>query len=496
MQKFYTSVHQHAGKIKVRGWKNGRRYQDSIAYKPYLFLKSQEASTAWRSLIGDKPLDKKIFDSIYDAKEFLKKYEDVSNMEIHGSRSWPYVYIFDEFGSGIEYDADQINVLNFDIEVNADEFPDPWKANWPVVSISCEINEKVTVFGLLPWSGMEGVKYVLCDSEEDLLEKFVTYWLNVDPDVLTGWNIDYFDIPYIINRLRKVFGDDDLVKLLSPWKQIDEKTVFHHGENVILYDIVGITSLDYLPLYKKFSFSNEESYTLNNIASVTIGEKKIDYSEYESLQDLYHKDYNKFLVYNVSDVRLVTKIDAKLGFIKQVFAIAYDSLVNFADTFTSVKIWEIIIHNKMLREGVVSPPKKHSVKTKQIAGGYVKQPLLGLHKWVMSFDLDALYPRLISQYNISPETYVDSLDELPSDENSPNRILAGFLDQERRDALIKHNLSLTAGGALFTREKRGFIPRLMDEMYDDRVVFKKKMIEEKKKLEYIEAEIKKRGLKT
>jgi DNA polymerase elongation subunit (family B) len=496
MLKFYTNVAHWGGRVRVRGWNNGRRFQESIPYKPYLFTRSRnlESTTSYRTLRG-QPVEKVDFDSIYDAKEFVERYDEVHNFEVYGSTNWPYVYLYDEYRD-VPYDPKQISVVNVDIEVGADEFPDPWKADWPITAITIEKNKKVYSLGLMPYEpSLPNVTYILCKNENDLLDKFIQIWLNFDPDVVTGWNIDYFDIPYIVNRVKKLLGDDSVL-LLSPWKKIKESTVFYHGSNKTLYELVGITSLDYLPLYKKFSFSNEESYRLDNIAFVVIGEKKLDYSEYESLNDLYKNDFKKYMDYNIHDVMLVSRINDKLGFIEQVFAIAYDSLVNFADTFTSVKIWEIIMHNYLLGQGIVSPPKKHSMKEKQIAGGYVKEPITGRHEWVASFDLNSLYPHLIMQYNISPETFVDVLDELPSDETSPDRIINGFMNDERQAQLREANLALTAGGALYSREKQGFVPVLMEQMYNDRSKFKSMMIEEKQNLEAIEAEMKKRGILT
>jgi DNA polymerase elongation subunit (family B) len=435
------------------------------------------------------------FDSISDAREFIKKYNDVGNFNIYGSTLWPYVFIFDRY-QHCQYDPKEISVGNFDIEVYAPEFPDPYKANWPVSAITIEKNGKIYALGMKPFQNNDpDVTYILCLTEEELLAAFIELWVKLDFDVVTGWNIDFFDIPYLVNRIRKILGDDYAL-FLSPWKKIEERSVKQqYGGEKLTYDLVGITSLDYLPLYKKFSFGNEESYTLNNIASVVVGEKKLDYSEYESLADLYERNFQLYLEYNIRDVKLVTKIDQKLGFIQQVFAIAYDSCVNFADTFTSVKIWEIIMHNYLLGKNIVSPQKTKSEKEKQIAGGFVKEPIPGRYIWPVSFDLDSLYPHLIMQYNISPETLVDTLDELPSNESSPVRLLEGFMTPERTAQLKAANLSLTAGGALYSNEKQGFVPYLMERMYEDRKTYKTKMLAAKDDLVAIEAEMKKRGLK-
>lgn len=495
MAIYYTNVAVDRGKIKIRGWRNGRRFQDTVNYRPYLFLPSKKPdSTSKYRTLDDKVVEKIDFESISEARNFVKKYNDIGNFNIFGSTMWQYVYLYDKF-KNCQYDPTEISVVNFDIEVYAPEFPDPYKAKWPINAITLERNGKIISLGTKPFDNKDpDVTYILCSSEEEILDKFLEYWAKFDPDVITGWNIDFFDIPYLVNRLRILFNNGAEL-LLSPWKKIEERMVKQqYGNEKLTYDLIGITSLDYMPLYKKFSFGNEESYSLNNIAFVTIGEKKLDYSEYESLADLYEKNFQLFLEYNIRDVRLVSKMDRKLGFIQQVFAIAYDSLVNFADTFTSVKIWEIIMHNHLMDNNIVSPQKTRSEKEKQIAGGFVKEPEPGMYHWPVSLDLDSLYPHLIMGYNISPETFYDVVDDLPSNEESPVRILEGYITPEKTQKLVEANLSLTAGGALYKRDKQGFVPYLMETMYEDRKKYKNMMIEEKKNLELIELEMKKRGM--
>lgn len=496
MAIYYTNVSRSQGKIKIRGWRNGKRFQETANYQPYLFVPSKKpnSDSPYRTL-EDKIVDRVDFESISEARKFAERYKDIGNFDIFGSQRWEYMYIYDNF-KGVQYDPKEIRVLNYDIEVYAPEFPDPYKAKWPVNAITMEMNGgKIVSLGTKDFKNTDpNVRYIKCASEEELLEKFVEIWVKYDPDVITGWNIDGFDNPYVINRLRNVFNDGTEL-LLSPWRKIDERMVQQqYGNEKLVYEFVGITSLDYMPLYKKFSFGNEESYSLNNIAFVTIGEKKLDYSEYESLADLYEKDFQLFLEYNIRDVRLVSKIDKKLGFIQQVFAIAYETLVNYADTFTTVKIWEVIVHNHLMDNNIVIPQKNRSEKEKQIAGGFVKEPKPGMYHWPVSLDLDSLYPHLIMQYNISPETFFDTVDDLPSNEESPVRILNGYMTPEKTQKLVDANLSLTAGGALYNRDKQGFAPYLMETMYEDRKRYKNMMIEEKKNLEAIEAELKKRGL--
>lgn len=499
MNKFYTNFYLDMfGKVKVRGWQNGRRFEESIPYKPRMFIRSKNKDTKYRSLEDNLPLEEMGFDSVKECRDFVKRYEDVLNFDIYGSTYYQYSYIAEKY-KNVEYDPSQISVVNIDIEVGADEFPDPVKAAWPITAITMEKNGKIISLGCKPFrNDNPDVKYVLCRDEEEMLEKFLYYWANLDPDVVTGWNIDGFDIPYIVNRLKNVMGPE-AHKRLSPHKRINEREVQgKFGKVSTVYEIGGISNLDYMQLYIKFSFKNEESFSLDNIAFVTIGEKKMDYSEVSSLNELYKTNFQKYMEYNIRDVLLVKRIDEKCGFLAQVFAIAYDSLVNFNDTFGSVKIWEVIMNNYLVDRNIIPKMKSKSVKDKKIVGGHVKEPVPGVYKWVCSFDLNSLYPHLIMQYNISPETLAGQIEDLVIEddvEKAVDMILDGFVNEERTQILKDKNLSLTAGGAVYTKEKRGFVPILMENMYNDRTVFKKKMLEEKKKLVSIEAEMKKRGMK-
>lgn len=497
MNKFYTYFGYDKGKVRVRGYNNGRRFDELISYGPTLFVNSKNKETEYKALNG-RSVEPIKFDSIGEARDFSKQYEDVVNFDVYGSTQWPYSYIAEAYPD-IQYEVDLISVVNFDIEVGADEFPDPMKANWPITAITMEKGGKIVSLGCLPYNVHDDdVTYILCSDEEELLEKFLYYWANFDPDVITGWNIDGFDVPYIINRIRKVLGEESANRL-SPRRRIEERLVKgKFGKETTVYELVGITALDYMALYKKFSFSNEESYSLDNIAFVTIGEKKMDYSEVATLNELYKTNFQKYMDYNIRDVRLVKKIDEKLGFIAQVFAIAYDAMVNFADTFTSVKIWEIIMYNYLMKQHIVPPKKTKTQKEKQIVGGHVKEVVPGQYKWVCSFDLNSLYPHLIMQYNISPETLAGVWDVLVVEgnvERSVDMILDGLITTEKTEKFKKQNVTMTAGGAFYTKEKRGFVPILMENMYNDRTVYKKKMLEEKKILVEIEAEMKKRGMK-
>ena len=312
-------------------------------------------------------------------------------------------------------------------------------------------------------------------------------WDKESPDIMTGWNIDTFDIPYLVNRAMRLFDDrKNPYKLLSPWRKLREYKMFGlGGQELQTYEIYGVETLDYLAMYRKFTYINQESYRLDHIAFVELGERKLDYSEQGSLHLLYKNDYQKFIEYNIKDVELVEQLEDKMKLLEMIVSLAYLSKVNYSNTFGQVRMWDTLIYNNLLRKNIVIPPKTTSHKSSQFEGAYVKDPILGSHDWVVNFDLNSLYPHLIMQYNLSPETLIT--DELPSDlqeikDARPG--IDGLVDQvQNLDALKKYNLTYTPNNEFYRRDIHGFLPEMMQQIYDDRVKYKGMMIDAKKKLQ-------------
>ena len=406
---FYTNVFARGDKIFVRGYKDGRRVSDVIHYKPYMFIPARrEAQTEFKTLDG-KPVEKLQLDSMRDARDFVKRYEDVSNMDVYGLTNFPYLYIYDNFHGDIDYDVSLINIISIDIETDSsDGFPNIEEADKEITAITISRRGEKVVFGMFPYKPKsDKVTYVECKDEYHLLTSFLHVWQTgrFMPDIVTGWNTEFFDIPYIVNRITRVLGRHEAEKL-SPFKMFDDRTIEIRGKEIKTSIPCGISFIDYLPLYKKFSFSNQESYKLDHIAEVVLGVKKLDYSEYGSLHELYIKNFEKFIDYNIHDVTLIDMLEEKLGFIELVITFAYDAKVNYIDTFTTVRPWDIIIHNYLLDRAIVIPMQKKGNMYGNLVGGYVKEPKLGMSKWVVSFDLNSLYPHLIMQYGISPENLI------------------------------------------------------------------------------------------
>jgi DNA polymerase elongation subunit (family B) len=486
MTKFYTNFHIDRSKgpggykhIHVRGYENGERFYEKIdanIWRPYAFLPSHE-ETGYQTLSGVN-VAPFYFEDISDSYQKRKKWNE-RNQPWYGSFNWDYVYINEHYPGIVDYDVDLIKVGYIDIEtMSEDGFPNVATADQDIICISLRCNGKTYVFAHQDYiPGRSDVIFIRCKNEVDMLYKFIDYWVSLDMDVITGWNVEQFDIPYIVNRIKRLMSDT-AAERLSPYNQLTKRELSNSNYNDT-YQINGITTLDYLQLYRKFSYKMVESYRLDNIANIELGQKKLDYSEFDSLHLLYKHDFQKFVDYNIVDVDLVEQLDDKLKMIEQALAIAYDAKSNYVDSFTTVRMWDTIIHNYLIDKKIVVPGKNDSTKERQIDGAYVKEPQVGIHKWVVSFDLNSLYPHLIMQYNISPETFRGQVRDFPD----VHRVAQGDIELVERLELKEKNMNITGKGTLFSKEERGFLPLLMESMYNDRVKFKNKMIEAKRAYE-------------
>jgi len=478
--KFYTNFFSRGDLIYVTGYDNNKKFLDRVHFKPKLFVPSRKQSK-YKTMYGEN-VESIEFGSMSDGRDFIKKYTDVEGFKIYGSTMFSYVHINEDYGQ--DFDTDYIKIAYLDIEVMSDNgFPEPSKANSPITAISFKIkslySEHTYVYGCGAYNNYkDNVTYHKCKDEMHLLQLFLEGWETQKPDIVTGWNVNLFDIPYIHNRAIKILNEKQ-VKKLSPFGIINERKFTLNNKEETEYELAGISTLDYLDLYKKFTYSEQESYKLDHIAFVELGERKLDYSEVQNLNSLYLQNYQKFIDYNIRDVELVYKLEDKMHLIEQAMTIAYDAKVNYSDVFSQVRLWDALIHNYLMQKNIVIPPKQNNEKTSQFAGAYVKEPKIGMHDWIISFDLDSLYPHLIMQYNISPETFVEN-DYV---DVSVEKIISN-------DFEIDAEHCLTASGFLFRRDKQGFLAEMMQKMYDERSQYKRKMLEAKAELETINRKLK------
>jgi len=470
---FYTNVQLVGDNIHYIGYEDGQRIQRKFKFSPTLFVVTKK-QTRWKTLDGRyaKPVR---FESVREARQFVDQYKEVPNFEVHGYDRYLYQFISQEFPDEVDYDFKKLNIMSLDIEVACENgFPNVKECAEEMLSITVQDYQtrKLKVFGTRPYKNTrDDVEFILCDGEQHLLRCFLDYWIQNFPDILTGWNVDGYDVPYICGRLERLFGEKEM-KLMSPWGHVKREEIEVKGREQIFYRMSGINVIDYLDLYKKFTYTNQESYRLDHIAFVELGQRKVDHNEFENFKDFYTKDWQKFIDYNIVDVELVSRLEEKMKLIELAVALAYDAKVNMQDVYYQVRMWDTLIYNFLNKKGIVVPPGKRSDKDEKYAGAYVKEPIAGRYNWVVSFDLNSLYPHLIMQYNISPETLVEK--------RHPSATVNGILSQKVE---VPKEFCLCANGAMYRKDIHGFLPEMMKKIYDERVQSKKLMILAKQEYE-------------
>ena len=473
---FYTSVVRYGNSLLYRGYTDtGKRVYKKEHFSPRLFVPAK-VDTNWRGLDGSivGPVD---FNNMREAKQWLEQYKDVGGFNIYGNPNFMQQFICHKWPHDIIWDRDLINVTTIDIETAyEDGFPEPEKANQEVLAITLKnnIDGIYRVWGMKDFdedaSLIKPVKYIKCRDEVDLLLKFLDFWSDHDkcPDVITGWNVKFFDIPYLVNRVANVLGVDQIAKF-SPWGLVDFQKVVKRGREQITYKIQGIQTLDYLDLFQKFGYSygTQESYKLDHIAYVVLGEKKLSFEESGSLRNLYKDDFQRYIDYNMKDVQLVDRLEDKMGLITLAMTVAYKGGVNYQDTFGTVGIWESIIYRKLFSEKTMPMIEPDEMGIRDFEGGYVKPPQVGMHDWVVSFDLNSLYPNIIVQWNMSPET----LNKDPM-HNRPSGV-DRYLDAESQQ---EDKFTVAANGSTYRKDIDGVVPNIIVDYYDERRSVKNMMI--------------------
>ena len=469
---FYKNIVEYKGKLFVRGILEGQEFQEKVDFSPTFFTLTNKQSKH-RNLQGQY-LQPTQFDSIAKAREFRKTYDN-SNSPIYGMERFAYQYIANEYPEEIDWQKDKIKIFTIDIETSCEEgFPD---VDNPVEELLCLTVKNQTNKQIITWgtgdfvTDREDVTYIRCNSEKELIKEFMSFWMKNYPDIITGWNCKFFDIPYLLGRISRL-TDNKVIRKLSPWGLVEKKEVIVRGRPKTVFSIMGIAMLDYIDLYQKFIPVSQESYKLDYIGKVELGIGK-DEMPYETFREWYTNDFQSFVDYNIQDVEIVDRLEDKLKLIELILTMAYEAKVNYDDVFSQVRVWDVLIYNYLRKEHIVVPEKSEQVKDSKYDGAYVKEPMTGMHDWIVSFDINSLYPHLIMQYNISPEKIVG----MNPEGTSVNKLLSRKLNL---DHLKGQDVCMTPNGATFKRDNAGFLPRLLDEMYQDRVVYKKKMMEAKK----------------
>ena len=472
---FYKNVIVHRGKLLVRGVLGGKDYTEKLDFGPTMYVLSQKESE-YKTLQGQnlKPIK---FNTISQARKFKKEIQ-TENSPVFGLERFHYQFIGQEYPNEINWSKEYIKIFTLDIETTCENgFPDVENPQERLICITIknQSNKKIITWGVGDfYHDRDDVTYVKCETENELLMQFMMFWTKNYPDIITGWNTKFFDLPYLMNRIRLLHGDK-VISRMSPWKLIERKEIEVRGKPMTVYDLFGITMLDYLDLYKWFIPTRQESYKLDYIGEIELGQNKNE-NPFDTFKEFYEKDFQKFVDYNIQDVELVDALEDKLGLIDLSLTVAYESRVNYDDIFSQVRVWDTLIANHLMKKKICVPPREDQTKETKYVGAYVKEPKPGLFKWVVSFDINSLYPHIIVQYNISPEKILGS----NTSGISIDKMLKGTTPL---DYLATEGACITPNGAKFKTDSQGFLPEMMETMYKERVIFKKRMLDAKKKKE-------------
>lgn len=467
---------------------NGERTYTYYDWVPYIFVRTHESEI--KTLDGN-PVVKKEFRNYREYYEFQKE-----NYSIYENRVKPEIQFLAERYYKIpddELEVPKLKIYSTDIEVNCEQgFPSTKDAKWPIsiISIRDSISKKTITFGLKEYTGIKGIVYIKCDSEEDLLRKFFNFMQKYPPDVISGWNIWNFDIPYLINRSKVVFGEDTVIyKLMSPIKVV--RIWQSRKEDEMNMDIAGVHILDYYNIYRWYAPVKLESYKLDFVCRHELEKGKVDYSDFVDLMELYEKDFNKFVEYNVTDAVRVDQLEDKLGYIRliQALSLLTKCPMKFYNAMTSLVEGAMITY---YRRNNLCAPFFAGGTQEPFEAAYVKEPQTGMHPWVIDIDITSSYPSHIITLNMSTETYVGRIlnfteqqivyytrnREFPSftllKEDGPKEVKGNLL-KSFNTALSRGIFAISPCGSVFSTGERGVISDMEKNVFFKRKEVKGKM---------------------
>ena len=500
---FYTNVSIQKNKVVHRFVdKHGNRQIEVVPHQFNLFIKAKETDEPDSfSLYGDT-LKRKVFDSNREMREYVKEYNDL--FDIYGMQDAYIQFIADTYPEEeIAFDMQYIRIANIDIETEIGKgFPKPQEAAQQVNSITVRMigsPNSITFTTLDYRPELDTMKddcseVIVCRDEVELFKKFLNLWQYLSVDAVSGWNTNRFDFPFLINRGLKIVPDD-IYKLSPIYKHVygspfRDVSRFEGKPEGSIYEIAGLDLLDYHDLYKKFNYDTLPDYKLETVAQHELGKGKLDYCGFDSLKEFYLGNPTMFVRYNIRDVALINELDEKLKYLYLVYTVAYQGHVNPTHIFGEVKYWDCVVYNELKRAGIQIPPNRQKQK-QPFVGAFVNDVIVGKSRWVVAFDLTSLYPMVIKQYNISPETL-----------RHPSQMREGLIDElvackpDIPELLEAKRLgyAMTANGAMFDKSRLGWFPKIIQKFFDKRVAYKKEMKTHAKKLELIAKELSRRGL--
>jgi len=488
MKSFINAYQDSANTIKHIFIENGICHEEKVKFKPFLGIMTNE-KTKWTDIFNN-PLKVKVFDSITEMK--IWKKENKGMFDIYGDVAPHIQFIASQYQYDIPLQTNGLVAWNIDIETIRDRnsvipqkkgFPNPLKSEYPVSTITIQniYKNEYIILGFKDdyYTEEKNVTYINCKDEDQLLKMYIKLFNDNKVRILTGWNTNGFDIPYLVNRTNKILGTEWMKKLSLDRVVKKQETTTMNGRIQTTYLLQGTICWDYLDLYKKYIGKPRESFKLNDIAMIELGEGKVSYAEeHETLENLYYDDFQTFVDYNKKDVELVYELNYKLRFIELALSIMYKAKCSPESIFGTVQPWDCIFYNELLKTKKLCPPDKHHEK-EDFIGGYVKDTEPELCEWLAVYDIVSSYPNQIRSYNMSSETIIDECilpDEL-KDIKLKYSTIESCLDVEKTKELApilqKYGVSFTCNGQFFRNDIDGFISSVYSKLFKERIQHKK-----------------------
>lgn len=547
--QFYTSAFRRGNTIHVRlvDSVTGERSNIKVEAKPYIYTLAAPGGQADARSQRNEPLARIDFDNNYEFEDFLDRYQGVEGMRLFGSRDCVVQYLANEYRGEVGYDFTKVRGGLFDIEVNSNDFelddagnickiikgpfPEPAEALYPINSIDYydTVSKTHIVLGL-EWAqnskgqrkhlgtfkqdpncemtGKLQIMYKGFDNEADLLQFFVEMVSMMAPEYLSGWNSNTFDVVYVINRVKRLLGDK-AANSLSPWGLLrSKKYVGKFGKDEFEYTIYGVSQLDFKELVDKHAYVELANKKLNTAAEHFLGERKMDYDQAQGLAGLYFMNYQGHIVYNIRDVDLVVRMEAKLQFLSLTYILAYMYHCDPGETLGTVSPWAHMAYWKLHNQGKQPELRAIYEGDMDYGGGYVEEPVPGRYRWVASIDAQSLYPHNIMQFNLGVETMVDEdtswkirmelVAELKAAEQTPyiikltraiaNReLIHDFYWEEIYEfqTLKRHRVLMAPNCTFYTYDQKSLFAEFCEEIYNGRAKVKKLMLQKEQELENI-----------
>lgn len=529
MSRFFTSVEKRGSKIylKYSDIKSKTRGKATVNFEPELYV-AGSANPVSKNM-SDEPLEAVKFGDMKEMSEFIDRYKGVDGYKLYGQRDPVFQFIAKYFPGKIDFDPTLIHGSIVDIEVFSGDikvmpdgsfevipgpFPKPEEAEYPISMLTVR-HQHTGVYHTWaletfkghkigtythnpdhPRVGKLNIVYKGFDDEQTMLNDMLMWWQEQDFDYSSGWYFEEFDVPYLVNRCRKMCGGS-MTGRFSPWGVIKDRTIKSVRGDIPTYEFMGMSILDMLNLFKKHAYMEPPNWKLGTVAQIVLNEDKISYAEEGSINNLYILNFQKSVEYNIIDVDLVFRLDDKMQFFLLTFILAYMTKSNYCDTLATVKPWSALAYSKLKEKGVQPELRALTMTSREIIGGFVKEVIPGKYRWAVSGDLNSLYPHIMQQWNMSIETLVEPRD-LPAEvQNSiPLHFTIDDLVEKKIDlsVLKKYDLCMTANRQFFRRDRVAIFNELTREIYTGRAAVKKEMKKDEQELVNLIEEIEKRGL--